>query len=109
MPNARQPGDDGSLRFLDFDADDLAWSVVCLTSAADAAGSLDRSRMTTLCTRWGRMPTRRASILKVTRALSSLSSHSSRTVRPSTSTRMPFWYSVLQCSASRCQSSTGAQ
>ena len=24
-------------------------------------------------------------------------------------TRMPFWYSVLQCSASRCQSSTGAQ
>lgn len=46
MPNARQPGDDGSLRFLDFDADDLAWSVVCLTSAADAAGSLDRSRMT---------------------------------------------------------------
>src|SRR3546814_3351787 len=32
----------------------------------------------------GRMPTRRASILKVTRSFSWASSHSSRTVRPST-------------------------
>ncbi len=39
----------------------------------------------------GRMPTRRASILKVTRSFSSASSHSSRTVRPSTRTRMPLW------------------
>src|SRR3546814_2532259 len=57
----------------------------------------------------GRMPTRRASILKVTRSFSWASSHSSRTVRPSTNTRMPFWYRLAQLSASRCHSSTGAQ
>ncbi|MNN34778.1 hypothetical protein D3C81_1485980 [compost metagenome] len=71
--------------------------------------SLVFSRMDTEARRCGRIPMRRASTLNVTRALSSLSSHSSLTVRPSTRTRMPFWYSVAQCSASRFQSSTGAQ
>lgn len=39
------------LRFLDFDAGELAWSVACPTGAADEADSLERSRMTTFCTR----------------------------------------------------------
>lgn len=39
------------LRFLDFDAGELAWSVACPTGAADEAVSLERSRMTTFCTR----------------------------------------------------------
>lgn len=39
------------LRFLGFDAGELACSVLFSTCVADAAGSLDRSRMTTLCTR----------------------------------------------------------
>ena len=43
----------------------------------------------TRASRYGRIATRRASILKVTRGFSSRSSHSSRTVRPSTSTRIP--------------------
>src|SRR3989344_4216790 len=30
-------------------------------------------------------------------------------MRPTTSTRMPFWYRSFQCAASRCQISTGAQ
>jgi len=39
------------LRFLDFDADEPAWSVACPTGAADEADSPERSRMTTFCTR----------------------------------------------------------
>jgi hypothetical protein len=41
--------------------------------------------------RYGRMAMHRAWTLNVSRGLSSLSVHSSRTMRPSTSRRMPFW------------------
>ena len=51
MPNARHSGGGGPVRFFGFDAGELACSVFCPTCFADAAGSLDRSRMTTLCTR----------------------------------------------------------
>jgi len=51
MPEVCQSVGGCPLRFLDFDAGELACSVFFPTGVADAAGSLDRSRMTTLCTR----------------------------------------------------------
>src|SRR5487761_698703 len=61
---------------------------VPLASPLSEAGSFALTMMRSI--RCGRIAIRRASILKVTRG-PSLSSHSSRTVRPLTSTRMPFW------------------
>ena len=51
MPQVRHADGGCPLRFLDFDAGELAWSVACPTGAADEADSLERSRMTTFCTR----------------------------------------------------------
>ena len=51
MPEVGQSEGGGPLRFLGFDAGELAGSVLFPTCVADATGSLDRSRMTTLCTR----------------------------------------------------------
>ncbi len=51
MPQVSHADGGCPLRFLDFDAGELAWSVVCPTGAADEADSLERSRMTTFCTR----------------------------------------------------------
>ena len=51
MPQVRHADGGCPLRFLDFDAGELAWSVACPTGAADEADSLERSRMITFCTR----------------------------------------------------------
>ena len=51
MPEVCQSAGGCPLRFLGFDAGVLACSVLFPTCVADAAGSLDRSRTTTLCTR----------------------------------------------------------
>lgn len=51
MPEVCQTVGGYPLRFLGFDAGELACSVCCPAGDADDAGSLERSRMTTLCTR----------------------------------------------------------
>ena len=51
MPEVCQSEGGCPLRFLGFGAGELAGSVLFPTCVADAAGSLDRSRMTMLCTR----------------------------------------------------------
>jgi len=51
MPHVSHADGGCPLRFLDFDAGELAWSVACPTGAANDADSLVRSRMSTFCTR----------------------------------------------------------
>lgn len=51
VPEIDQSVGGDPLRFLGVDEGELACSVFCPTCFAGAAGSLDRSRMTTLCIR----------------------------------------------------------